>query len=83
MHYGPYAFAKDRSKPTIVKIKDTGGHIGQLRGFSETDLKQINLLYDCQSMYFFDFFILLISSYSTTASTIAKDVTYYILMYAA
>ena len=51
MHYGAYAFAKNRSKPTIVKVKNTGGPIGQRKGFSSTDLKQINLLYDCQSTY--------------------------------
>ena len=60
MHYGAYAFAKDRSKPTIVKIKNTGGSIGQRKGFSATDLKQINLLYDCQSKYVFDFIITLL-----------------------
>ena len=51
MHYGAYAFAIDRSKPTIVKLKNTGGHIGQRKGFSSTDLKQINILYDCKSTY--------------------------------
>ena len=58
MHYGAYAFAKNRSEPTIVKIKNTGGSIGQRKGFSSTDLKQINLLYDCQSKYVFDFIII-------------------------
>lgn len=49
MHYGAYAFAKDRSKPTIIKLKNTGGPIGQRNGFSATDLAQLNLLYDCKS----------------------------------
>jgi len=49
MHYGAYAFAKDRSIPTIVKIGNTGGPIGQRKGFSKTDLEQINILYDCKT----------------------------------
>ena len=49
MHYGAYAFARDKTMPTIVKLKNTGGPIGQRKGFSRTDLEQINLLYDCKS----------------------------------
>ncbi len=52
MHYGAYAFAKDRSKPVIVKLKSTGGPIGQRNGMSATDKQQINTLYDCASEYF-------------------------------
>ncbi len=52
MHYGAYAFAKDRSKPVIVKLKNTGGNIGQRIGMSTTDIQQINALYDCKSEYF-------------------------------
>ncbi|XP_037794282.1 zinc metalloproteinase nas-4-like [Penaeus monodon] len=36
MHYGPYAFAKDRTKPTIIP-RVTGAEIGQRRGFSQED----------------------------------------------
>ena len=52
MHYGAYAFAKNRSRPTIIKLKNTGGPIGQRNGFSATDLKQLNTLYDCKSKFF-------------------------------
>ena len=52
MHYGAYAFAKNKSRPTIVKLKNTGGPIGQRSGFSATDLKQLNTLYDCKSKLF-------------------------------
>eukprot|EP00794_Sanderia_malayensis_P018883 gene18883-20784_t len=49
MHYGPYAFAKDRSKPTIIKLKNTGGSIGQRIGLSKTDIEQLNTQYDCKT----------------------------------
>ena len=53
MHYGPRAFAINRRKPTIVKLKNTGGPIGQRKGFSHTDLAQLNALYNCERKYFF------------------------------
>ena len=53
MHYGPKAFAIDRRKPTIVKLRNTGGPIGQRKGFSHTDLAQLNALYNCERMYLF------------------------------
>jgi len=46
MHYGAYAFAKDRSKPTIVP-KQSGVTIGQRVRLSDTDVKEIQLLYGC------------------------------------
>ncbi|XP_065065868.1 zinc metalloproteinase nas-4-like [Rhopilema esculentum] len=49
MHYGAKAFAIDRRFPTIVKLRNTGGQIGQRRGFSLTDIAQLNTLYDCES----------------------------------
>ena len=48
MHYGAYAFTKNFRSPTIIKL-GKGGRIGQRRGFSKTDLLQINALYDCKS----------------------------------
>eukprot|EP00795_Rhopilema_esculentum_P016268 gene16268-7652_t len=48
MHYGAYAFTKNFRSPTIIKL-GKGGHIGQRRGFSKTDLLQINALYDCKT----------------------------------
>ncbi|CAL4227624.1 unnamed protein product, partial [Meganyctiphanes norvegica] len=49
MHYGPYAFAKDRSKPTIIPHK-TGVEIGQRRAFSKTDIRKLNIFYECSGV---------------------------------
>ncbi|XP_064594609.1 zinc metalloproteinase nas-15-like isoform X2 [Liolophura sinensis] len=46
MHYGAYAFAKDRSKPTLTP-KKSGVTIGQRVGLSREDIKKIQLLYGC------------------------------------
>uniref|UniRef100_A0A914XDT3 Metalloendopeptidase n=1 Tax=Plectus sambesii TaxID=2011161 RepID=A0A914XDT3_9BILA len=46
MHYDPYAFARDNSKPTIVKI-DGSLFETQREGYSETDILEINKLYNC------------------------------------
>lgn len=48
MHYGAYAFAIDRKKPTIIKKTNLGGKIGQRTGFSNIDLAQLNTLYNCE-----------------------------------
>ncbi|XP_050718047.1 zinc metalloproteinase nas-15-like isoform X2 [Eriocheir sinensis] len=46
MHYGPYAFAKDRTKPTIIpRVK--GAEIGQRRAFSAKDIEKLQNLYNC------------------------------------
>ncbi|XP_068228214.1 zinc metalloproteinase nas-13-like isoform X2 [Palaemon carinicauda] len=46
LHYGPYAFAKDRTRPTIIP-RFTGAEIGQRRGFSKKDIEKLQQLYDC------------------------------------
>ncbi|CAL4206890.1 unnamed protein product, partial [Meganyctiphanes norvegica] len=46
MHYGPYAFAKDRSKPTIIP-RMAKEEIGQRRAFSKSDILKLNRLYSC------------------------------------
>ncbi|XP_069936402.1 zinc metalloproteinase nas-13-like [Cherax quadricarinatus] len=46
MHYGPYAFAKDRTKPTIIPRR-AGTDIGQRRAFSDKDILKLQLLYNC------------------------------------
>lgn len=46
MHYEPYAFAKDDSKPTITRI-DGSPLKTQREGFSATDIVEINKLYNC------------------------------------
>lgn len=46
MHYSAYAFAIDRSKMTI-EPKQRGVTIGQRVSLSPTDVKEIQLLYDC------------------------------------
>ncbi|XP_064114840.1 zinc metalloproteinase nas-4-like isoform X2 [Macrobrachium nipponense] len=48
MHYGPYAFAKDRTRPTIIP-RVTGAEIGQRRGFSKKDIQKLQLLYNCSN----------------------------------
>uniref|UniRef100_A0A7M5V4V5 Metalloendopeptidase n=1 Tax=Clytia hemisphaerica TaxID=252671 RepID=A0A7M5V4V5_9CNID len=49
MHYGKFAFAKDPSKPTIVKLSNPETSIGQRDHLSDTDKEQLNLLYSCTS----------------------------------
>ncbi|XP_066983949.1 zinc metalloproteinase nas-4-like isoform X2 [Macrobrachium rosenbergii] len=46
MHYGKNAFAKDRSRPTIIPHQ-TGIEIGQRKGFSRKDIQKLELLYQC------------------------------------
>ncbi|XP_047494371.1 zinc metalloproteinase nas-4-like isoform X3 [Penaeus chinensis] len=46
MHYGPYAFAKDRSLPTIIP-RQTGVEIGQRIGFSTKDILKLQKMYNC------------------------------------
>ncbi|KAG0730604.1 Zinc metalloproteinase nas-13 [Chionoecetes opilio] len=48
MHYGPYAFAKDRSVPTIIP-RVTGTNMGQRRGLSQKDILKLQDLYECNS----------------------------------
>jgi len=48
MHYGPYAFAKNRNKPTITAIQPTS-QMGQRTAFSSIDIKKLNKLYKCPS----------------------------------
>ena len=50
MHYGSHAFSKN-GKRTIKAIKQTNLQFGQRKGFSETDIQQLNALYDCKSEY--------------------------------
>ena len=48
MHYSAYAFAIDRSKPTI-EPKQAGAQIGQRSHLSPIDVEEIQLLYGCKS----------------------------------
>ena len=48
MHYGSLAFSKN-GKRTIKAIKQPSVQFGQRKGFSETDIQQLNALYDCKS----------------------------------
>jgi len=48
MHYGPYAFARNRYKPTII-AKKGNGELGQRKGFSPVDLMKLNKLYQCKA----------------------------------
>ena len=48
MHYGSHTFSKN-GKQTLKPIKHSGSKLGQRKGFSETDIQQLNALYDCKS----------------------------------
>ncbi|XP_021001038.1 hatching enzyme 1.2 isoform X2 [Parasteatoda tepidariorum] len=50
MHYGSYDFTKYRNRPTILP-KNRDIFIGQRSGFSRTDLRKINKLYQCSSQH--------------------------------
>ncbi|XP_069777485.1 astacin-like metalloendopeptidase [Narcine bancroftii] len=47
MHFGRYVFSKSPSLPTIVPKPDPNVYLGQLMGFSKTDILKINKLYQC------------------------------------
>uniref|UniRef100_UPI00398EF6E7 hatching enzyme 1.2-like isoform X9 n=1 Tax=Pristiophorus japonicus TaxID=55135 RepID=UPI00398EF6E7 len=47
MHYGRYVFSKSPDLPTIVPKPDGNVDVGQLMGFSETDVLKINKMYHC------------------------------------
>ncbi|XP_053381930.1 embryonic protein UVS.2-like [Mercenaria mercenaria] len=49
MHYGPYIFSKDPSKPTMTPKYDPHVELGQRDGFSKLDIWKINTLYGCKS----------------------------------
>jgi len=53
MHYGPYAFSKNR-KATIVATK-SGVSFGQRVGPSTTDIKQMRRLYKCKGAEFVEY----------------------------
>ena len=55
MHYHAWAFAKDRSQPTILAKKNgvSLNDIGQANGFSESDLEGINMLH-CKGTCYVD-----------------------------
>ncbi|GIY62670.1 zinc metalloproteinase nas-15 [Caerostris darwini] len=48
MHYGPYDFTKYRNQPTILP-KQRNIKIGQRSGFSQTDMRKLNKLYQCNA----------------------------------
>lgn len=47
MHYGSYAFSINRRK-TIVSLSNPNEQLGQRRGFSAIDIKQLRKHYDCE-----------------------------------
>ena len=55
MHYGSKAFSKNGGYTIRTKNKKDQGRIGQRRGFSAMDIKQINLMYKCHGKEFFIF----------------------------
>ena len=50
MHYGNYAFSKNR-KPTMLSVKDPTLQFGQISKLSPTDILQLNNVYDCKCEY--------------------------------
>ena len=48
MHYEKYAFSRN-GRATILAKGNSNIQLGQNRGFSQIDIKQINVLYQCQS----------------------------------
>ena len=46
MHYGPDSFSSN-GRPTIVGLKTDSTQMGQRKGFSANDIRQINQLYKC------------------------------------
>ena len=48
MHYGNYAFSKNK-KPTMLSVKDYLKKFGQVSKLSDTDVLQLNALYDCKN----------------------------------
>ena len=53
MHYGDKAFTKN-GRPTIQARKRGVNRLGNTE-LSELDIKQTNLVYECDSKYFDDF----------------------------
>ena len=51
MHYGTDGFSKN-GKPTLRSIKDPARKLGQRNGFTQTDIQEINSLYECNSKSF-------------------------------
>lgn len=48
MHYAPFSFNKNESKPTITaKIPEFNDIIGQRLDISAIDLKRLNRMYNC------------------------------------
>ena len=48
MHYGNYAFSKNR-KPTMLSVKEPLRTFGQVAKLSDTDILQLNAVYDCKN----------------------------------
>ena len=48
MHYGKSSFSKN-GKPTIQAVKNASRSLGQRKGFTSMDIREINALYDCGS----------------------------------
>eukprot|EP00112_Aurelia_sp_Birch-Aquarium-sp1_P007081 Seg1773.5 transcript_id=Seg1773.5/GoldUCD/mRNA.D3Y31 product="Zinc metalloproteinase nas-7" protein_id=Seg1773.5/GoldUCD/D3Y31 len=48
-HFGAYRYAKDPRFPVIMKRTESGGPLGNKIGFSATDIKRLNIQYDCKT----------------------------------
>jgi len=49
MHYGKFSFALNTSAPTILSIANPSQPLGQREKLSQTDIRQLNKLYDCKN----------------------------------
>ena len=48
LHYGSYAFSKDKDLKTIVRLKNPEVPVGGSNRLSEKDILGLNVLYDCK-----------------------------------
>jgi len=50
MHYGAYAFSRRYGQPTIIAKRKSNCKMGQRKGFSDTDIRKLNTLYQCRGL---------------------------------
>ncbi|XP_068717648.1 zinc metalloproteinase nas-4-like isoform X2 [Montipora capricornis] len=48
MHYGNFAFSRN-GRPTMLSVKDPALRFGQIKAMSDTDVIQLNAMYDCRN----------------------------------
>jgi len=56
MHYGAYAFAVDRNRPTIRALRSGGNAMGQRTQLSRQDIERVQIHYGCRNARDTEFF---------------------------